>query len=329
MINIFKQKTPVNIILLLVFGVLVKFPIFRHPFVPVSEPGDGKLFIKILEWLKLYGGSTPLIYPLLAFALLFVQAITLTRFINNRRFLNSSTYLPGMAYMLITSLFPEWNYFSSSLLINTILLFILSGLFGIYNQQNAKAIIFNVGLALGISSFLSPSSLAFVVWVFLALAVMRPFRLNEWLICILGITTPYYLLGIYLFVSGHWDWNDMLPDISFSIPVLKQSAWVSGSTFLIVVPFLIGGYFTQKNLARMLIQVRKGWSLLLLYLLAAMIVPFINTNFNFENWILAAIPFAAFHASAYLYLKIKLIPSILFWLMVGFILAYQYYGHGW
>jgi hypothetical protein len=32
-----------------------------------------------------------------------------------------------------------------------------------------------------------------------------------------------------------------------------------------MVPFLTGGYFIQDNLRRMLIQIRKGWSLILLY----------------------------------------------------------------
>jgi hypothetical protein len=328
-VNIFKQKSPANLLLLLVFGILIKFPMFRHQHIPVAAPSDGPLFIRILEWLQPISKSFHAIYPVLAFALLFIQAISLNQFINNRRLLNFPTYLPGMSYMLITSLFPEWNNFSAALLISTILLFILSGLFRIYNQQHAKGTIFNIGLALGIASFLFLSSLAFVVWVLLALAVMRPFRLNEWLLCILGITTPYYFYGVYLFVSGHWSWNNLIPYLTVNIPEVKQSAWVAGSAFLIAVPFLLGGYYVQENLRRMLIQVRKGWSLLLLYLLTAMLVPFVNTNSNFENWILAAIPFASFHASTYLYSKMRLIPLILFWLTAGFILAYQYYGPGW
>ena len=329
MVGIFKQKTPANILILLLFGILIKLPMFRHPFVPVSESSNGPLFIMLLNWLQPFGKSLPALYPGIAFSLLFIQSVWLTQFINNRRLISFSTYLPGMSYLLISSLFPEWNHFSAALLINTILLFILSGLFRIYNQQKAKGTIFNIGLALGIASFLFLSSLAFVIWVLLALAVMRPFRVNEWLLCILGITTPYYFYGVYLLVEGQWSWNNLVPYLSITAPEIKQSAWVAGSAFLIVIPFFIGGYYVQENLRRMLIQVRKGWSLLLLYLLTAMIVPFINTNQNFENWILAAIPFAAFHASAYLYSKIKLVPLLLFWLTAAFVLAYQYFGPGW
>ena len=111
MIGIFKQKNPANIILLFVFGVLIKLPMFMHPHISEAREGDGILFKGILTLLQSAGKSTPLIYPLLAYTLLFLQAIILTRFMAAQRMMSKSTYFPGMAYLLITSLFPEWNYF--------------------------------------------------------------------------------------------------------------------------------------------------------------------------------------------------------------------------
>jgi len=200
-IGIFKQKTPANIFLLLVFGVLIKLPMFLHPHVPTGRVNDGILFKWILEFLQPTGRTTPAIYPILALGLLFLQAIILTRFINTQRMMSRATFFPGMAYLLITSLLPEWNYFSAPLIVNTILLFVLSGLFKIYNQPDAKGAIFNIGMALGVASFLFFPAITFIVWILLALAVMRPFKLNEWILCIIGITTPCYFSAIYLFVD--------------------------------------------------------------------------------------------------------------------------------
>jgi hypothetical protein len=328
-IGIFKQKTPANLFLLLVFGVLIKLPLFLHPHGVVNREGDGVLYKALLKFLEPAGKSFPSLYPVLAFGFLLLQAILLTRFMNNQRMMNRSTYFPGMAYLLITSLFPEWNYFSAPLIVNAILLFVLSGLFKIYNQQNAKGAIFNIGLALGIASFLFFPSITFLTWTLLALIVMRPFRLNEWVLCIVGATTPFYFYAIYLFIGGQWSWESLWPYFSVSLPSVKQSVWLAGSAFLLVVPFLMGAYFVQDSLRRMLIQVRKGWSLLLLYLLGAIFVPFVNSSDTFENWVIVAIPFAAFHACAYLYSTFRILPLLLFWLGVAFILAYQYYGPGW
>jgi hypothetical protein len=234
-----------------------------------------------------------------------------------------------MAYLLITSLLPEWNYFSAPLLVNTILLFVLSGLFKTYNQSNAKGAIFNIGLGLGLASFIFFPTLTFIIWILLALAVMRPFRLNEWMICIVGILTPFYFYGVYLFIDNKWSWSNLLPYFSVSLPAVKQSIWLAGSAFLVTVPFLIGGYYVQDNLRKMLIQVRKGWSLLLLYLLGAVFIPFVNNSVSFENWVMAAIPFASFHACTYLYSRLRILPILLFWLTVAFVLAFQYAGPGW
>jgi hypothetical protein len=328
-IGIFKQKSPANILILLIFGVLIKLPMFGNPHLLSSQQHDGVLYKAILDFLQPYSKSFPAIFPLIAFALLFLQAMILTRFINNQRMVNWASYLPGMAYLLVTSLFAEWNYLSAPLIVNTFLLFVLSGLFRIYNQQNAKGTIFNIGLALGIASYIFFPSLTFVIWIFLGLLVMRPFQLNEWILCLIGITTPFYFYAIYLFITGHWSWQHFLPYFSLGVPSVKQSAWLAGSVFLLVVPFLAGGYYIQNNLRRMLIQVRKGWSLLLLYLLCAIFVPFINSSGSFENWIMCAIPFASFHACTYLYSTFRIFPLLLFWLTVVFVLIHQYYGPGW
>ena len=329
MIGIFKQKNPANIFLLLVFGVLIKLPLFLHPHIIAGRAGDGLLYKAILEFLEPTGRSFPALYSCLAFGLLLLQAIMLTRFMNTQRMMNRSTYFPGMAYLLITSLIPEWNLFSAPLIVNTIFVFILSGLFKIYSQQNAKGAIFNIGLALGISSFIFFPSVIFIAWILLALMVMRPFRINEWVLCILGATTPFYFYAVYLFISGPWNWETLWPYFSISLPSVRQSAWLAGSAFLLILPFLAGAYFIQNSLRRMLIQVRKGWSLLLLYILGAIFVPFVNSTDTFENWVMAAIPFAAFHASAYLYSSFRIFPILLFWLTVAFVLTYQYAGPGW
>jgi hypothetical protein len=328
-IGIFKQKNPANLLLLLLMGIGIKLPMFLHPRLPQVREEDGILFQSILKALLSMAGSFTLFFPLLSFALLISQAFILTRFINNQRMMTKPSFLPGMSYLLVTSLMPEWNIFSAPLVINSILLFILSNLFAIYNQPHAKGRIYNIGVALGIAGFLLISSLTFIVWVLLALAVMRPFRLNEWLICLLGITTPFYFYAIYTVLDGVWEWQEFIPNITLGVPKLQQSAWLAASVFLIMVPFLTGGYYVQENLRRMLIQVRKGWSLLLLCLLAALLLPFVNTNDTFENWIMAMIPMAAFHGCTYFYSSWRIYPTLLFWVTTAFILAYQYGGPGW
>lgn len=329
MIALFNRKNPANILVLVVFGVLIKLPLFSQTGAVASGPGDNLLYKGIVDFLNPFVRSFPLLYPVLAYLLLLVQALVLNHFMNSQRMMGKPSWFPAMAYLLFTSLLPEWNYFSAPLIVNTILLYILLVLFGTYNQEHAKGRIFNAGLAAGIASFIFFPSVTFLFWILLALTIMRPFRLNEWVLCLLGAATPFYFYAIFLFITDRWSWQALMPALSVNLPAVKQSAWLAGSALLIVVPFLTGAWFVQNNLRRMLIQVRKGWSLMLLYLLGALFIPFVGHSQLFENWVIAALPFAAFHACAYMYSMYKIIPVVLFWATVLFILAYQYYGPGW
>ncbi len=328
MVAIFRQKTPVNFFTLLIFGIGIKLPIFLHPHLETAKNTDSLFYKQLLTGLS-HAGATPFIYSLIAFLLLFIQALMLNRFMNVHRMMSQSSYFPGMAYMLITSLLPEWNYFSAPLLVNTLMLLILNLLFRMYNMPKARGLIFNIGLILGLGGFLFFPALSFIFWILLGLMVMRPFRLNEWLLCLAGLVTPLYFFAIYLFVTGHLNRENLVPYFSINIPSIQQSVWMAGTAFLLLVPFLAGGYYVQDGLRRMLIQVRKGWSLLLLFLLGSMFIPFVNGGESLENWVLVAIPFAAFHACTYLYAGLRVLPLLLFWATVAFIIGFQYYGPGW
>jgi hypothetical protein len=74
----------------------------------------------------------------------------------------------------------------------------------------------------------------------------------------------------------------------------------------------------------MLIQVRKNWSLVLIWLLLALLVPFINSHDAWHSWVLAMPAFAAFHTAACLYPDKRWLPLLLFWSTVAFVLAQQY-----
>ena len=105
---------------------------------------------------------------------------------------------------------PEWNHFSAPLMVNTLVLFIFSGLFKISNQHSIKSTVYNIGVAVGISSFIFFPSIILFFWLIFALLVMRSVRLNEWLICLLGVTTPYYFYAAYLFFSDKWSWHTFI-----------------------------------------------------------------------------------------------------------------------
>ena len=312
-------------------GILIKLPMFTNPAPPpVLAENAAILYREAVLFLKSFSKNESLLFAVITYFILFTQALQLNSLINKNRMMQRLNFLPAAAYLVITSLMPEWNRFSAPLLVNTFVLLIFAGLFRISNQYSIKVTLYNIGVAVGIGSFIFFPSIILFLWLIFALLVMRSVRLNEWLICLLGITTPYYFYAAYLFFSDNWSWQHLLQPINIALPSPGQSLWLAIGSILLIIPFLIGGYFVQENLRKMLIQVRKNWSLMLIYLLFGLFIPFLNnTAEGFENWILIVVPFAAFHACTYLYPPQRWIPVVIFWLSITFILIYQYSGPGW
>ena len=324
MIGIFKQKNPGNAFVLLVYALVLKFSIFIHPAIPSLHREDNYLYRVILNLLGSLFNTTPVLYSVLTFLLLFTQATLLNRICNYQRLFPKANYLPGMCYILVTSLLPSWNYFSAPLLVNSVMIWVFYKMTSLYNTNRVDGVIFNIGVMTGIVTLLYLPGMAFLLLVFFALIIMRPFRLREWVMGLLGFTTPYYFLFIVLYLNNQWTWKNVVPQINFRLPGIPASIWITCGLFLLVVPFMIGGYYVQSNLNKMLIQIRKIWSLLLLFLIVDVIIILINHVDFYENWIVTAVPFAAFHAAGYYYSNDKILPQVMHWLTVAFILWMNY-----
>lgn len=321
MTGTFKTNNPVNIVFLLGYAFVLKWHSFLYPHIPVAQATDGFLYLKFLNFIAPAGQALPVIYPFIVLVLTLSQAIAFNNIINNEKLLPKPNYLPAMAYMLIISLFPEWWQLSSALVINSLLVWVWGILSRLFNHPSPKTQIFNAGLVVGLASFFYFPAIGFAVLVFFAIVTIRPFHLSEWLVGILGLLTPYYFLFALLYLSNAENPLTYLPSISVSLPKFQQDLWAWGAIILLVVPFLISGFYIQGNILRMLIQARKCWNLLLFYLLITLLIPFINFTSTFEYWILCALPFAAFHSYTYFFATKKRLADIVHWILVSFIIA--------
>jgi len=104
--------------------------------------------------------------------------------------------------------------------------------------------------------------------------------------------------------------------------------FITVSIILLVIPFISGGYFVQTNLNKMLIQIRKGWSLLLLFLIMSMFIILVNGGVNYVNWMFGLMPLAAFHAATYFYPNKSIFPVVLHWLIFAYAMYLGYWPVG-
>jgi hypothetical protein len=325
LIGVFKQKSSGNVLLLLIYALVLKFSIFLHPVLPTLHKEDNYLYRFILNGLNSVFSHAAFPYSILTFLLLFTQATLFNSICNYQKLFPKSNYLPGMSYILLTSLLQDWNHFSAPLLVNSVMIWCWYRMLVLYNSHSPGAAIFNIGLFAGLASLLYIPAMAFLIMVLFALLIMRPFRIQEWVVAFLGFTSPYYFLLIALYFSNQLNWKNIVPHIVFTLPALPGSIWISIGLLLLVIPFIIGGYFVQNNLNKMMIQGRKSWSLLLVFLITAVLVILINKANSYENWIVTAVPFAAFHAAAWFYPTNRILPLVLHWVCFVFAIAVNYF----
>ncbi|HSB94575.1 MAG TPA: DUF6427 family protein [Flavitalea sp.] len=324
MIGIFRQKNPGNSLILFIYALVLKFPSFLRPLPALKQEEDHYLYNWLLNFLA------PLHIPnvgfsVLSFVLILIQASLLNRICNVLKMFPKSSFLPAMAYILLSSLLPEWNQFSAPLLINTFLIWMFYRMSMLYNTNNPNISVFNIGLIIGLMTLVNEPAILFVLLIPFALFIMRPFRIREWLIGFLGVTTPYYFLAITLYLTDKFELNRVLPSINLDFPAIPSSIAATIAIAMLVIPFMQGGYYVQENLNKMLIQGRKTWSLLLIFLIVSLLIILVNGGNHYVNWICCLIPLAVFHAAAYFYPTRSLFASLMHWVIFLFALTVNYF----
>jgi len=325
-VGVFKQKNPGNAIVLLMYGLVLKIPTFLYPVNVQPTQGDNYIFLLILKLLAPITREAPVVFSIIAFILLFLQATLFNRICNSIKLFPRPNYLVAMSYMLVTSLMNEWSYFSAPLVINTILIWVWYRLMGLYSNNSPKTGIYNVAVLIGMLPLIYSPSIAFVVFLALALIITRPLRITEWMVGLLGLITPYYFLIGVLYLTDQWKFSKVIPTITFYIPRLPSSLWITGGIVLLTLPFLFGSYYVQDNLNKMLIHIRKSWSLLMSLLISAMLIILINPERNYLHWMLITVPIAAFHAAAFYYIPKKQLAVLLHWLLFIYAIVLNYYS---
>ncbi|MEP6616127.1 MAG: hypothetical protein ABJA57_06085 [Ginsengibacter sp.] len=324
MVGIFKANNPFNTFILFVYGLLLKLIFFLNPHQPVLQPSDGALYKSFVSVIIVAGGVFPVIYPAIAYFMLFTQAAMFNRLVNDRRMIPRPNYLPGMSYLLITSLFTEWSYLSAPLIVNTFLLWIWAKLTNLGTATEPKSILFNLGIITGLSSFIYFPSLAFCILIAFGLLLTRPFKAAEWIVAFIGIITPYYFLFSYLYLSGKLG-RFRISGMTFVPPAFIRNYWTATTVSMVLFAFFIGCFFVQANFRRQLVLSRKSWSLLLGYLGIAVLLACINNTNTLQVWVLTAIPLAAFIACTFFYPGKTWFPLVLHWLLFVAVIVSTYF----
>jgi hypothetical protein len=111
----------------------------------------------------------------------------------------------------------------------------------------------------------------------------------------------------------------LLPIPGWNLPLKEWNPLLIASLSFLLLILLLGLYCWQLFNKRMVIQIRKNWSVMLKLLMILLPIPFIYSYSGIVSAQMALVPLAAFASNAFSYPRRLTLPNILFWLCIGLI----------
>lgn len=317
MIGFFKERNTFQVPALLFITLVVKLAFINHPSLQTGALPGGLLVNELTHRVKptLHPGFT----AGLAALLILISAVYANYILTDRRMFSRTNMLTAVSIVLFTSLFPAANILSAPLLLLPALILLFQLITGLYAHQHPRPVIINIGLVAGCCYLLYHPFIWLLPCCFIGLAGMRPFRLAEWLLLLLGLLTPAYFLLSYEFFTDHWAPLRHIPNFHFvsKLPAMNIYWWLGmGMAALWILAGLAGW---NQHTRRMLIQSRKNWYQLLFF--GAFSIPMMlpMAGNDPQAIVLLAFPAGSMAANAFFSKERSIWQSLLFWLIIAMI----------
>lgn len=327
MVRLFSGANPLNLLFLFFLGIVLRLNTFTDPVIPTALVSDGWLYKEILQFLHPFGSKFPILYPITTYLLIFIQAVILNGFTNEKRVFNGLNLLTAFSVIFLSALIPAWSSWSSLILVNIILVWIWPKMTNLYYSEKVKTDVFNAGFAIGVCSFLYFPSLFLFPLILIALLITRPFKLAEWVVSFTGLLLPFYFFFVFqYFFNNQIHPYSVFTEIRWQSPLghlSKKYEWIH--FVLLFIAILAGILYNRISVTRMVVLNRKIWALNSFLLLFTFLTLFLNGKDGISLTILF-IPSVFYVASFYAFPKTKVFPELTVWVGMGWIFLRQFFS---
>lgn len=329
MLNLFRSYNPYSVIVLFLVAIVLKLAILIHPETALTLNQHQVVWLKLAAFFKTILGNSSFLLTFFAIINLVGQAIFLNRIANRHHLYPKATYLPALTYILVTSLFPEWNYLSPMLISNWMLLAMLSSMLQLYSAVDARKQIFNIGMFISLTALLVFPNIVFILLLWLALGILRPFKIAEWMVGFLGIITPFYFLTGILYLVNDLAMLKQITTIGFSLPgEISNPEVVITATSMILLMLLVGIIYLNYFMGRMLFQNKKWWWVIIAAFFISIVAGVFTAAQGYSQWMAVLLPASFIMANAWFEERRKWITTIFFYLFVAVVIFAQWYPAG-
>ena len=322
-IQAFRNSQAINLVFLFFATFILRLPLYFLSTIPVipipEEPLSGFLFGLISPILII-----PLFNIIFSSLLIYLQAVMINVMCRQYNILYKSTYLPGLMYVVFSSLFNIFLYTNTVLFANFFVILLIGQLFSLYKSNFSYQSVFLSGLIVATGTlFYFPLLLVFpIIWV--SLFILRPFNWREYTIALLGFISPVFIIECisYLFNSNQWYLFESVQELitSFKIPAVNIDylpfLGICALLFILsIVRFLVEGFGNT-------VKKQKSKNCFFWYMLLILPVFFISGTSYEKTMVFYSIPIAFLVGDFFGSIKRIKIANIL---LVIFVLAAGFY----
>jgi hypothetical protein len=197
---------------------------------------------------------------LLSGILLFFFSFLLNYISTDHSILYKDSYLPGLFFVILNSIYPEQLSLSPQMLANTFFLLMLYRLCYLYESPSPILLVFDSGVLLGIGLQFNYDLLIYLPFIFLSISTMTSFNFRYLLVAIFGIIVPAYFLGVIFYLTDQL--GPFIQSFEYSlqksyfntpyIPIQKMTTWLS-----LIPAFLFSLVHLQSNFFRNRVKTRR------------------------------------------------------------------------
>lgn len=274
-------------------------------------------------------GRSHILAAISSVVLVFVQALVVNQMVNSTKLFARSNYVPALLYILCASMFTDMLYPGPGLLANTFVALVMLSLSEMWKRQQAFSEIYDVGFLIALASLFYAPVLAMLILLYIALGILRPFNWREWVIAMLGMFTPYFLIGTYYFMI------DGLPGFineqfghmfSFSGMYFQAGLSVKVIGPYVLLLLLLAAWYLQASYLKSQIQVRKFLILLVWALIILFFSFLLSDGLHLKHFVIISVPLSVILSYYLLHFKKQRFAEGIHLILVLLILFFQYFS---
>ena len=298
-------------------GVILWLPsFFTQPESPVCQPGV------LTELFPFLFRESSWVGALSACILAILQALYFNYISSKHELLKKNSSLPGLCYLLMVGASSQQQFLYTSLVANSFILLALQRVLDTYRQEKAYGAIFDSSVLIGIAGLAYPAAFYFFPLIWVSLIVIRPFIWREWVISVLGVFVPVFIVSSLLWLYTDYLLMGLLPQLHFhpamDFPLNTATVCivcVIAITYLLTFGRLMQGLNISSIRAKNNLQV-----LIWLFVIAAALL-FFQPKSSIRDFSFLLIPISIFSANYFLNAQKLWLAESLFLLLLGAVMA--------